>query len=115
MTLILFALATIGLTNIMVHGKILELLGIKPFLKRRMSPEWYSLFECYECSGFWAGLICGSLVVVNLHDWYLFLACGWAGSVLAQTYNVFIFWLNSKVEFEIGDENAGSRTPEESA
>lgn len=114
MTLILFALATIGLTNLVVHGKIFELVGIKPFLRRHMSADWFSLFECYECTGFWAGLICGSLIVVNLDDWYLVLACGWAGSVLAQTYNVFIFWLNSKVEFEIGDED-GSSTSEKSA
>ena len=114
MTLILFALATVGLTNVLVHGKILELLGVKPFLRKYMKPDWFSLFECYECSGFWAGMVCGFLVVAGLSEWPIILACGWAGSVLAATYNTFIFWLNSKVEFEVGDEH-GSVTTEKSA
>ena len=57
--LILFACAAIGLTNIMVHGKIMEVTGIRCWLQKHMSPDWFQLFECYVCSGFWAGLFCG--------------------------------------------------------
>lgn len=57
MTLLLFILATIGLTNILVHGKILDVIGLRQWVKDRMKPEHFEVFECYECTGFWSGLL----------------------------------------------------------
>ena len=97
-TLILFALATVGLTNILVHGKIFEeTIPIKPWLKKHLSPKLYELFECYECMGTWAGFLCGALVVST--HWPIVLACGFAGGLLSTWNNLLFEWINSKIEF----------------
>lgn len=103
-SLIFFILSTIGLTNILVHGRIFDIIKIKGLSLR----EWVytvgwlkSLLECYECTGFWAGMICGLLLVSQA--WWMVLICGFAGSVIAQTYTDLIYLLRSKVEFEVDD------------
>lgn len=101
-SLIWFAIATIGLTNILVHGKILDVIGLRPWLKEHMNSEWFQVFECYECSGFWAGLICG-LFFLSSRYWFMWPMCGFAGSVIAQTYTDCIDLIRSKIGFEIND------------
>jgi len=96
---LLFCLATIGLTNIIVHGKILDVIGLRPWLQKHMKPDHFQVFECYECSGFWAGLFCGLFVCLPL-QWWMLPLCGFAGSVLASTYTDAMLWLRSKIEFE---------------
>ncbi len=67
-SLIIFVLATIGLTNIMVHGRILDLIGLRPWLKDNLDPAVYELFECYECSGFWSGMFVGLVVMPSGYE-----------------------------------------------
>lgn len=99
----LFILATIGLTNIVVHGSIMDILGIRPFLKKNLSEEVYSMFECYQCTGFWCGLIMGT-VVISVHP-LLILACGFAGSLVSQFYSDLVYLMRSKTDFVIEDED----------
>jgi hypothetical protein len=104
-TLIFFALATIGLTNTIVHGRIFDLIKIggKSIREWMHHFEWSKqLFECYECTGFWAGLICGYMIVS--HHLWLVLPCGFAGSVIAQTFTDLVYLLRSKIEFEVDNE-----------
>jgi hypothetical protein len=104
-TLMFFALATIGLTNILVHGRIFDLIKIfgRSVREWMQYKEWSKqLFECYECTGFWAGLICGYLIISS--SWWLILASGFAGSVISQTFTDLIYLLRSKTEFEVNDE-----------
>jgi hypothetical protein len=100
MIFVFFALATIGLTNVLVHGRILDVIGVRPLLKKFLPPTVFSVFECYECSGFWAGIIVGLM----LYPWQLFLICGLAGSVLAMTFTDLINYLRSVTSYEVGDE-----------
>ena len=100
-TLILFIFATIGLTNIIVHGKILDNIGLRSFLKKNLYSEIFELFDCYECTGFWSGVIMGATLISN--DPLYFISCGFAGSVLSQFYSEFIFFLRSKTEFVVGE------------
>lgn len=101
--LLLFLLATIGLTNILVHGRILDVIPVRPWLRNILGPNWFELFECYECMGFWCGLICGfALISTNI---FVCLACGFAGSVAAMCYNDVMYLIRSKVEFEVNDES----------
>jgi len=100
--LLFYALATIGLTNILVHGRIFDLIKIagKSIREWMQYTSWSKqLFECYECTGFWAGLICGYLILS--HQWWIILAGGFAGSVIAQTFTDLIYWLRSKTEFGV--------------
>lgn len=101
--MLMFILATIGLTNILVHGKILDLIKIEGKSIRQWmhnTPWSEELFSCYECTGFWAGLVCGLV----LFPWWLCFMCAFAGSVLSQTYTDILYLIRSKVEFEVPDE-----------
>lgn len=103
---IMFCLATIGLTNILVHGSILNLIKIfgRSIRGWMQFSEWSkTLFECYECTGFWAGMVCGYLFMYQ--QWYLVLMCGFAGSVIAQTYTDAIYWLRSNISYEVGNDS----------
>lgn len=111
METLLFIFATIGLTNILVHGKILDLIKIK----NRTIREWMhikdwskQLFECYECSGFWGGLIVGVFVVS--YNPFIFISCGFAGSVLSQFYSEIVYLIRSKTDFVVEDNNENSTT-----
>ena len=108
-TLLLFAFATIGLTNILVHGRILDLLMIKGIsIRDWMTTPNFSkeLLGCYECTGFWAGMICGSFF--SWHLWWMIPIYGFAGSVLAQTYTDLMYLLRSKIEFIVEDDDVGT-------
>ena len=102
--LFMFILASIGLANIMVHGKIFDVIGLRCWLQKHMSADWYQLFECYECSGVWAGWCCGVFMCLSgAFSWWWLLLCGFAGSVAAQTYTDTMYWLRSKIAFEVND------------
>jgi hypothetical protein len=75
--MILFILGVIGMTLIITESEIMEPIHewVKPctFL--------YKLMECNQCMGFWCGLLFAPLVTTSPLPW---LACGCAGSFLAQ-------------------------------
>lgn len=109
--LIMFLLATIGMTNILVHGKIFDVLqiGSKSVREWMKTPAFTSeLLDCYECTGFWAGLFCGTLFFWS--DWWFILPAGFVGSVVAQTYTDLMYLLRSKIDFEVGDNDEGQST-----
>lgn len=108
---ILYILSTIGLTNILVHGSIFNIIqvqdkSLRDWAKDKMG-ESFRVFECYECTGFWAGMICG-LIVFPSSWWYLPLY-GFAGSVIAQTYIDIIDLLRSKISFVLGGDDEEQR------
>ncbi len=85
MPFILFSLATIGMTLILVHGTIFE--GVRAFIAaeaNRIQRRWekkdlpprFSLFvvtnkmlTCIQCTGFWCGLFCGLFLVTHESVW----------------------------------------------
>ncbi len=112
---LLFVVATVGLTAILVDGKIFAFFREKLFerarflrekrerLKLRPNFTFTEFFEgiltCYQCCGFWSGLLCGLFLVVSftklgpdaprlalVHTLLLWFCCGAAGSVLAHVY-----------------------------
>lgn len=107
MTIILFMLATIGFTNIVVHGRILDLIGLRSWLKQKLHPDLFELFECYECSGFWCGVLMG-VILVSLNP-FVFLSCGFAGAFLGHFYSMLTNYIVSKTEFEIPEDNEPSK------
>lgn len=99
---ILFILATIGMTNIMINGKILEITGVRPFFRRFMPPSSYEVFECYTCMGWWCGLIMG--VVLVSHDPLVFFPCAFAGSVCSQFYIALYDFIEGNTPLVFDDE-----------
>ena len=109
-TLIMFLLSSIGLANILVHGNILDHIKIKQKSARKWMHHWEwseALFSCYECTGFWSGLFCGMFFFWG--EWWFILPAGFVGSVVAQTYTDLMYFLRSKIDFEVED-NDGETT-----
>ena len=78
MNLLLFILAVIGLTHIVVDAEISE--PVHAWIEPRC-PLAARIMDCYQCSGFWCGLALGPVVSWNPLVW---VVCGCAGSFLAQ-------------------------------
>lgn len=109
--LILFFVSTIGLCNILVHGKILD--EIKVF--RKSVRDWMHSFEftkellsCYECTGWWSGLMVGTVIIQCAdQSWLYLLIYPFAGSVVSAFYSELIFMIRSKTEFVMEDMENG--------
>jgi hypothetical protein len=77
----LFILAVIGMTHIVVDSEIME--PVETWAEDWLpSKLHYALFNCYQCSGFWCGVMLG-LLIVSFNPFVVF-ACGCAGSFLAD-------------------------------
>ena len=76
--MILFILAVIGMTHIIVDSKIME--PVQTWIAPRC-PFIGQIMECQQCAGFWCGVFLSPLI--GLDPLNIF-ACGCAGSFLAQ-------------------------------
>jgi hypothetical protein len=105
MELILFAIATIGLTNILVSGKIFddEHLGTRKWAKRQLG-SYSDLLDCHECTGFWSGLLMGFLLFSFWNPCVL-IPCAFAGAALCNFYSSIQLLIDSKIDFEVGTNN----------
>ena len=67
--IILFCLGVIGITHIIVDSKLFE--GIRNWFEKDFAEiasknayDWInSVIRCYQCCGFWVGLLCGPLLL----------------------------------------------------
>jgi hypothetical protein len=110
MNLLFFAIATVGLTNILVESKIAKpirwaydkVIGYTP----DNIQDWIGgLFDCHMCCGLWSGLVCSQLVAT---DWLTTLAAGFAGSFLSSVTALVLEvvayvrdWLMTVVEVDV--------------
>jgi hypothetical protein len=110
MTVLLFVMATIGLTNILVHGKVLddEHLKVRSWLKRRLK-RFGDMLDCYECSGWWAGLLMG-LLLVSCNP-LIFLPCAFAGAAMGHFYSTVAYLIESKTDFVVETFDESEHTP----
>lgn len=76
----IFALATIGLTNMIVDPAAI-FQPIRDILDKSPSPWMRKLVSCYQCSGTWVGFLCGYMIVGS--DPKTVFLCGMAGSYLS--------------------------------
>ena len=79
MNVILFIFGVIGLTHIAVDSEISK--PIYEWIKPRL-PIAARVMDCYQCAGFWCGLVLGLIVLTD--NLLVVLAAGCAGSFLAQ-------------------------------
>ena len=90
-TTILFIIATIGMTHIIIDGSIFS--SLRDCVKKNFPSKIATLVECYMCAGFWCGVFTGFCLGVNKPT-ELF-SCGCAGSILSQTTAVLLNTLES--------------------
>jgi hypothetical protein len=76
--MILFILGVIGLTHIVVDSEIMG--PVHEWIKPRC-PVAGKIMECYQCCGWWCGLLLAPLLSLNPLIWFV---AGCAGSFLAQ-------------------------------
>ncbi len=100
MQFVMFALATIGLTNIMIYGKILE--GMRDLLEAFLPPAVYEVLECYQCMGFWTGMLTGYIVLTS--NILGVLACGFAGSFLSHFAALIVEYIESNMMIALHDD-----------
>jgi hypothetical protein len=92
-SLILFGLATVGLTNIIVDPATI-MQPFRDFVDKKCPPWVSKLFSCYQCSGTWVGFLCGYALVSN-KPMTVFL-CGMAGSYLSTISATYMNYLEAK-------------------
>lgn len=91
--MVLFALATVGLTNIIVDPAAI-MQPVRDLIDKRCHPWIRKLVSCYQCSGTWVGFLCGYLVV-GQEPSTVFL-CGMAGSYLATISATYTNYLEAR-------------------
>lgn len=99
--LFLFVFGVIGLTHILVDGKIFQ--PVRDFLKERLPASVYSVLECYQCSGTWAGVLVG-LLVLTRNPFYV-VVCGFAGSFLASWAAFYLNYLEAQTMMAMQDDS----------
>ena len=99
--LTLFALSTVGLTNIIVDPAAIAK-PFRDFVEKRSHPWLAKLFSCYQCTGTWSGFLCGYLIV-SRNPWTVFL-CGMAGSYLATMSATYMNYLEAKSIVGVEDD-----------
>ena len=90
--LILFFLASIGMTHVVVDGSIfswLRSLAVK-YLPKRIS----AIFSCYQCAGMWCGFLLGYFIIDK--DPIKVFACGCASSFLSMLAATFLNYLEAQ-------------------
>jgi hypothetical protein len=78
--ILIFAMATVGLTNIIVDPAAI-MQPVRDFIDKRCHPWIAKLVSCYQCSGTWVGFLCGYLLIGKEPE--VVFMCGMAGSWLA--------------------------------
>jgi len=100
-SIILFALASIGFTAIMVESIILQ--SFREFLKARIHHNIYKVFECFQCMGFWTGLACGYVLISQNPP--VVLMCGFTGSFLSTLSATYLNYLDARSIVDMGDND----------
>jgi hypothetical protein len=92
----LFVLASVGLCHILVDSVLL--IPLKAHLERLGFRKLVAMSNCYQCAGFWSGVVAGSIVLVLPRFLYLeLLLYGFAASFLGPLSAVVIGYLNALV------------------
>jgi hypothetical protein len=109
--LLLFAFASIGLCFIVVDSYLMT--PVKRHLGRHGWERLVRMLNCYQCAGFWCGVISGLILVLGRWIPYLHLLLyGFAASFLAPLGAVCFGYLNAATSAAA----SGSRSePEEDA
>lgn len=90
--LLFFALATIGMTHIIVDSSLMQ--RFRDFVKDRLPAFFGKVIECYQCCGTWVGFFT-AFWLIHWHPAVIFLG-GCAGSFLAYGAAVLLTYLEAQ-------------------
>ena len=90
----LFVLASVGLCHILVDSALM--IPLKAHLERLGFRKLVKMLNCYQCAGFWSGVLAGSIVLILPRFPYLeLLLYGFAASFLGTLGAVVIGYMNA--------------------
>ena len=95
--LILFVFAVSGLTDIIVNQTFLD--NWRNYL---LATPFYSISICSKCTGFFAGLLCGFVLLSNAPLYILM--CGFAGSFICGFSELFMNYLAARTIIEFDEK-----------
>lgn len=111
MYFVLFILSTVGLSSILIESyifqpfrdwlkneKMIHKYKIVKYLKAKLS----KIFSCFQCMGFWAGLING-FVLISFNP-LIALCCGFAGSFISSFSASFMNYLEAQTLLHLGND-----------
>jgi hypothetical protein len=101
MEIFLYFLGVIGMTHIIVDATIFK--PVRDWFDRRLPTQVASLIHCYQCSGFWCGMLCGYFAFPNITWLQIFLA-GCAGSFLSNIAAIYLNYLEAQTVISLNDE-----------
>lgn len=99
--LVLFAAATVGMTNIIVDPAAI-MRPVRDLIDARCHPWVTKLVSCYQCSGTWVGFLFGYLLVGQ--DPATVLLCGMAGSYLSTMSATVTNYLEARSIIGVEDD-----------
>lgn len=109
MQFVFFACASIGLTHILVDSKIG--LPVRNLFDKYLPNYISSLIHCYQCTGFWSGLLTGLICLwpmLSCMNWFYailyLIAAGWAGSFLGNFSAIYFNYLDAQSLINLPDE-----------
>lgn len=100
MSIFLFLFGVIGLTHIVVDSKLFE--PVREWLKARLPDKLSSVLTCYQCTGFWSGMLTG-LIVVS-HNVFVVFVCGCAGSFLSSWAAFYLNYLEAQTMIKLNEQ-----------
>jgi hypothetical protein len=105
--LLFFCLVVIGFTNVIVDPATIFLPArnyVSKRSKKNLFWAWFDkLLSCYQCAGFWVGIIAG-IILISLNPFVVFL-CGMAGSFVATWGAAYLNYLEARsVVADLSDE-----------
>ena len=121
--LLFFLLGSVGLTHIVVHGKIFD--NIRAQIEKdrpKIGPlELHDIITCYQCAGMWVGMIFGmamtpfwgiswSPLMILFYPGLLIIAGG-ATSYLAVLANQVTDWFEFNIGIPIFDDDETQTKP----
>lgn len=102
--MIVFALATVGLTNIIVDPALI-MQPVRDLIDKWCHPWLAKLFSCYQCAGTWIGFLCG-YALISQEPCAVFL-CGMAGSYLSTMSATLTNYLEARSIIGIEENGQG--------
>jgi hypothetical protein len=99
--LALFSFAVVGLTNIIVDPATI-LQPVRDAIEKSGAQWLNKLVSCYQCTGVWAGFLCGYLIVS--HELPVVFLCGMAGSYLSTASATYMNYLEAKSIIDVENE-----------
>ena len=99
--LVLFSMAVIGLTCVLVESSIF--MPFREWVKNQKGQLWCfidKILGCHQCCGVWCGWFCGLCLFAHwpmtLTNFLVVFMSGFAGSFLASSYAAYYYYLSTQ-------------------